>query len=92
MVVRLPGPTGALQPGRHQQPGPFPPARLHPIHAAAVVAGAGEPRVRLEVLQRGVIGLLQDLLHALLPAAPQHLACGITSQMRPAGLLAERRV
>ena len=49
VIVRLPGAAGPLQPGRHQQPGPLPPARLHPVDPPAVVAGAGEPRMLLQV-------------------------------------------
>ncbi len=84
--------VGALQPGRHHQPGAFPPARLHPVNFAAVVAGAGEPGVLLEVFERGVVGLLQDLLDPFLPHAPQRLPFGVSGQPRPAGLFAERGV
>ena len=62
--------AGALQPGRDDQPGGLEPARLAAVDPGAVVAGAGDPGPGLQVLQRGPVGPVQDLLECLLPPGP----------------------
>jgi len=92
VVVRLPVAAGVLQPRGDHQTGGLPSARLPPIHPPPVVPGPDEPRPLLQVLQPGMVRLLQDLLHAFLPGPPHRLPDGIPRQVGAAGLLAERRV
>ncbi len=70
VVLWVAVPAGALQPGRHDQPGGLEPAGLVLTDPGAVVAGAGDPGPGLQVLQRGPVGLVQDLLERLFPPGP----------------------
>ena len=70
VVLGVAVPAGALQPGRHDQPGGLEPAQLAAIDPGAVVAGAGDPGPGLQVLQRGPVGPVQHLLERLLPPGP----------------------
>jgi hypothetical protein len=46
------------------------PARFAAVDPGAVVAGASDPGPGLQVLQRGSVRLVQDLLECLLPPGP----------------------
>ena len=70
MVLGVAIPAGALQPGCDDKPGGLEPARLAAIDPGAVVAGAGDPGPRLQVLQSGSAGPVQDLLERLLATGP----------------------
>jgi hypothetical protein len=68
VILRVAVPAGALQPGSDDQPGGLEPAGLAAVDPDAVVAGAGETGPGLQVLQRSLVGLVQDLLElAFLP-------------------------
>jgi hypothetical protein len=81
--------AGALQPGGDDEPGGLEPARLAAVDAGAVVAGAGDPGPGLQVLQRGPVGPVQDLLEPLLPPGPVHGRLLAASHSRAALVLPE---
>ena len=70
VILGIAVPAGALQPRGDDQPGGLEPARLAAVDPGAVVAGAGDPGPGLQVLQRGPVGPVQDLLERLLPPGP----------------------
>ena len=92
VVLRVAVPAGALQPGRDDQPGGLEPARLAAVDPGAVVAGAGDPGPGLQVLQRGPVGPVQDLLERLLPSGPVRGGLLVSGQAGAALVLPDRGV
>src|SRR5258708_18246687 len=92
MVVRLAVPVGALQPRRYYHQPTFPPNPALNVIDAPAIAGTGEPRLLLQVLQRRMVGVLEDLLHPCLTRQPGSLPLTITGQPGTPGLLPERRM
>ena len=92
VVLGVAVPAGALQPGRDDQPGGLEPARLAAVDPGAVVAGAGDPGPGLQVLQRGPVGPVQDLLELLLPPGPVRGGLLVAGQAGAALVLPERGV
>ncbi len=90
VVLRVAVPAGALQPGRDDQPGLLEPARLTSVDPGAVVAAAGDPRPGLQVLQRGPVGPVQDLLERLLPPGPVRSGVLVPGQPGAARVLPDR--
>ena len=82
VVLRVAVSAGALQPGGDDQPGGLEPARFAVVDPGAVVAGAGDPGPGLQVLERGPVGPVQDLLERLLPPGPVR---GRPAGLRPGG-------
>jgi hypothetical protein len=84
--------AGALQPGGDDQPSLFEPARLAAVDAGAVVAGAGDPCPRLQVLQRGPVRPVQHLLELLLPLGPVGRRLLVAAHPRAALVFPDRGV
>ena len=92
VILRVAVPAGALQPGRDDQACFLEPARLVPVHPDTVVAGPGKPSPGLQVLQRGPVGPVHDLLELLLPAGPVGHRRLVASQPGPARVFPDRGV
>ena len=92
VILRVAVPAGALQPRRHDQARFLEPARLLPVHPDTVIPGPGDPGPFLQVLQRGPVGPVQDLLEPLLPSGPVGQRPAVSRQPRPARVFPDRGV
>ena len=92
VILRVAVPAGALQPRRHDQARFLEPARLLPVYPDTVIPGPGDPGPFLQVLQRGPVGPVQDLLEPLLPAGPVGQRPAVSRQPRPARVFPDRGV
>ena len=90
VILRIPVPAGALQPGRHRDQRFLEPARLLAVHPPPVVAGPGHPGPFLHVLQARAVGGLQYLLVLVLNPGPPRRCRLIPGQAGPALVLPDR--